>query len=113
MEIKIGDWIMKEGMMIGSFSHPLRVTDVKGSRVYFVRIRRTRDGEVEEDPGYCQKKSVRYVVETEEAGQKFWEFVAEAREREMREIREIQSKYTNEINAAAKVTPGLTRYTVK
>ena len=31
MEIKAGQWIMKEGMLLGRFSKPFRVTEVKGA----------------------------------------------------------------------------------
>lgn len=113
MEIKVGQWIMKEGLFVGHFSHPLRVTDVKGARVYFVKIRRSRTGEVEEEPGYCLKRSVRYVVDSEETGLKFWNFVHDVRERERREIREVEKRYTAEIGRATSLTPGLAAYTGK
>lgn len=111
MEIKVGQWIMKEGLLMGRFSKPFRVTEVKGARVYFEKPRRNRAGEIEDmEPGFCLKKSVRYVVDTEEAGVAFWESVYNIREAEMIEIRAVNEKFNGLVREAAQQTPGLQAY---
>lgn len=111
MEIKVGQWIMKEGMLLGRFSKPFLVKEVKGQRVYFEKPIRNRAGEIEwMEPGYCLKKSVRYVVDTEAAGVAFWESVYNLRDAEMIEIRAVNTKFTGLISEAASAVPGLQAY---
>lgn len=92
--IEPGQWFMKESYITGCMGYPLVVTKVVKSRVYFERPRRNRDGSIDYmEPGHCQMKSIRMLVDSEGKGVEIWEKINELREIERKEIREVNKRF--------------------
>lgn len=66
--IKPGDWILTERLTYGRFGHPLQVTSVVGSRIYYTV---TSEGEPDREK-YCAAASVLRVVPSRDAGIAAW-----------------------------------------
>lgn len=65
-----GKWILVEKLTYGRFSHPMKIINVSGSRVYWRKPRYRLNGTTvdEWEMGYSAIKSVRHVVATRELG---------------------------------------------
>lgn len=94
MKLEVGNWILKEGVMVGHLNRPVKVSKIAGSRVYYERVHLNRAGEVDEvENRHCQMKSVKYIVPSEEKGNEIWEELYALREMEREEERKVQTKY--------------------
>ena len=58
------------------------------------------------EPGHCQTKSIRMLVDSEEKGVEIWEKINELREIERKEIRKVNVIFNGHVESVVANDPG-------